>query len=158
MAPVAALLLMLMPEESAFWTFTTIYEDMLPGIMSSSSGECQPGMMAIRSYNTKKLREFCPELVEHCEELWEEDTNMPHPLMMLIDSIIGPSMLKVACDEMPPYVTLRVLDLFFCEGPQTMFATSIAIFMQNKDQILAQTDQVATALVTSMRLTALVTV
>merc|ERR1719506_1554440 len=116
-----------MPEEQAFWTFSAVYDDMLPNLISDTSAAAQPGMtMAIKSYITKKLREICPELVEHCE--LNSFEGLP-ALNLLIDTVILPLLMKLTCDEMPPYVSLRVLDLFFCEGAHVIFATVISIFL-----------------------------
>ena len=141
MAPLAVLLLLHMPEEAAFWTFAAAYEDHLPHLVSATR-EAQPGFSAVSEYIAESLQLVCPELVEHLE--FHSDPELSQ-LGQLVDRIAFPMVLRLSCealgtdDTLGPYPTLRILDLFFCEGPGVILAAALVTLLICKDAIFAAT-------------------
>ena len=70
MAPVAAILLMVMPEEEAFWCFCAIYEDLLPNFIMGT--DAQPGWVGTTEYVEELMKQVCPCVYEHLTDTLPE--------------------------------------------------------------------------------------
>ncbi|KAL0974205.1 hypothetical protein UPYG_G00217070 [Umbra pygmaea] len=110
--PVAAVLLMNMPTEEAFWCLVQISEQYLPGYYSP----LLEGVLfdaAILSWVLKKL---CPAAYKHLQRHGVE------PLMFATDWLMC-----LFTRHLPFNTLLRVWDLFFCYGVRVLFQVAVVL-------------------------------
>jgi len=111
-APVAALLLMNMPEEEAFWTLVSICERYIPGYYS-------PGMKTIQldaDILFGLFKRVSPSAHKHLVKQGVE------PLMFMTEWF-----LCVFSRTLPWPSVLRVWDMFMCEGVKVIFKVGLVL-------------------------------
>ncbi|WOG96200.1 hypothetical protein DCAR_0415533 [Daucus carota subsp. sativus] len=109
----AGLLLLLMPEENAFWTLLGILDDYFDGYYSEEMIESQVDQQVFEEL----VRERFPKLVNHLDYL-----EVP------VASVTGPWFLSIFMNMMPWESVLRVWDVLLFEGNRVMvFRTALAL-------------------------------
>ncbi|XP_020971443.1 TBC1 domain family member 8B-like isoform X2 [Arachis ipaensis] len=109
----AGLLLLLMPEENAFWTFVGIIDDYFGGCYTEEMIESQVDQLVFEEL----MRERFPKLVNHLEYLGVQVT-----------WISGPWFLSIFVNMIPWESVLRVWDVLLFEGNRVMlFRTALAL-------------------------------
>ncbi|XP_010534440.1 PREDICTED: TBC1 domain family member 8B [Tarenaya hassleriana] len=109
----AALLLLLMPEENAFWALTGIIDDYFNGYYSEEMIECQVDQLVLEEL----IRERFPKLVNHLDYLGVQ-----------VAWVSGPWFLSIFMNMLPWESVLRVWDVLLFEGNRvTLFRTALAL-------------------------------
>nr|GLL23195.1 ecotropic viral integration site 5 protein homolog isoform X1 [Ipomoea trifida] len=109
----AGLLLLLMPEENAFWTLIGILDDCFDGYYSEEMIESQVDQRVLEEL----VREKFPKLVNHLDYLGVQ-----------VQWITGPWFLSVFMNVLPWESVLRVWDVLLFEGNRVMlFRTALAL-------------------------------
>ncbi|PKA48516.1 hypothetical protein AXF42_Ash017415 [Apostasia shenzhenica] len=109
----AGLLLLLMPEENAFWTLMGLIDDYFDGYYSEEMIESQVDQLVLEEL----VRERFPKLFNHLEYLGVEVT-----------WITGPWFLTIFVNMLPWESVLRVWDVLLFEGNRVMlFRTALAL-------------------------------
>ncbi|GLJ24873.1 hypothetical protein SUGI_0475710 [Cryptomeria japonica] len=109
----AGLLLLLMPEENAFWTLTGIIDDYFEGYYSEKMVESQVDQLIFEEL----VRECFPRLVAHLDNLGVQ-----------VAWVTGPWFLSIFVNVLPWESVLRVWDVLLYEGNRTMlFRTALAL-------------------------------
>ncbi|KAH9307996.1 hypothetical protein KI387_035907 [Taxus chinensis] len=109
----AGLLLLLMPEENAFWTLTGIIDDYFDGYYSEKMVESQVDQLVFEEL----VRECFPRLVAHLDNLGVQ-----------VAWVTGPWFLSIFVNVLPWESVLRVWDVLLYEGNRTMlFRTALAL-------------------------------
>ncbi|KAK8496747.1 hypothetical protein V6N13_096936 [Hibiscus sabdariffa] len=109
----AALLLLLMPEENAFWTLVGIIDDYFDGYYSEEMIESQVDQLVFEEL----VRERFPKLVNHLEYLGVQ-----------VAWVTGPWFLSIFMNMLPWESVLRVWDVLLYEGNRVMlFRTALAL-------------------------------
>ncbi|KAK4775219.1 hypothetical protein SAY86_010154 [Trapa natans] len=109
----AGLLLLLMPEENAFWTLMGIIDDYFDGYYSEEMIESQVDQLVFEEL----VRERFPRLVNHLDYLGVQ-----------IAWITGPWFLSIFMNMLPWESVLRVWDVLLFEGNRVMlFRTALAL-------------------------------
>ncbi|KAJ8461036.1 hypothetical protein OPV22_033962 [Ensete ventricosum] len=109
----AGLLLLLMPEENAFWTLTGIIDDYFDGYYSEEMIESQVDQLALEDL----VRERFPKLVNHLDYLGVQ-----------VAWITGPWFLSIFMNMLPWESVLRVWDVLLFDGSREMlFRTALAL-------------------------------
>ncbi|KAK8671656.1 hypothetical protein V6N13_038244 [Hibiscus sabdariffa] len=109
----AALLLLLMPEENAFWTLVGIIDDYFDGYYSEEMIESQVDQLAFEEL----VRERFPKLVNHLDYLGVQ-----------VAWVTGPWFLSIFMNMLPWESVLRVWDVLLYEGNRVMlFRTALAL-------------------------------
>ncbi|KAJ4704806.1 TBC1 domain family member protein [Melia azedarach] len=109
----AGLLLLLMPEENAFWTLVGIIDDYFDGYFTEEMIESQVDQLVFEDL----IRERFPRLVNHLEYLGVQVT-----------WIAGPWFLSIFVNILPWESVLRVWDVLLYEGNRVMlFRTALAL-------------------------------
>ncbi|KAI1888208.1 hypothetical protein AGOR_G00182650 [Albula goreensis] len=110
--PVAAVLLMNMPAEEAFWCLVQISEQYLPGYYSP----LLEGVLFDAGVLSGVLRKACPAIHRHlCKHGVE-------PLMFATDWLMC-----LYTRHLPFNALLRVWDLFFCYGVRVLFQVAVVL-------------------------------
>lgn len=123
-APIAAILLMHMPAEQAFWCLVSICEKYLPGYYSA-------GLEAVKVDGDVLfglLKKVCPATYKHLKKQRVE------PLLYMTEWFMC-----VFTRTLPWASVLRVWDMFFCEGVKVLFRISLVLFkyaLSRPEQIL----------------------
>lgn len=122
---VAAALLIYMSEEQAFWCLSTICERIVPGYYSKTM------------YGTLLDQRVFESLVEQTMPmLWAHILKCDIQL-----SVISlPWFLCLYLTSMPLVFAFRILDVFFLQGPKTLFQVALAILKINGDELLQAED------------------
>ncbi|KAM4621627.1 uncharacterized protein tbc1d10c isoform 2-T2 [Polymixia lowei] len=110
--PVAAVLLMNMPTEEAFWCLVQISEQYLPGYYSP----LLEGVLFDAAMLTWVLKRACPAIHRHLQRHGVE------PLMFATDWLMC-----LFTRHLPFNTLLRVWDLFFCYGVQVLFQVAVVL-------------------------------
>ncbi|XP_068596803.1 TBC1 domain family member 10B [Brachionichthys hirsutus] len=110
--PVAAVLLMNMPAEQAFWCLVQISEHYLPGYYSP----LLEGVLFDAAMLTWVLRKTCPAAYKHLQRHEVE------PLMFATDWLMC-----LFTRHLPFNTLLRVWDLFFCYGVRVLFQAAAVL-------------------------------
>lgn len=122
---IAAALLIYMSEEQAFWCLTTVCDIMLPGYYSKTM------------YGTLLDQKVFEELVKKTMPvLWE--TIDKNDIQLSVVSL--PWFLSLFINSMPLVFAFRIMDIFFMEGPKTLFQVALAILRVNGEELLEATD------------------
>ncbi|KAL3623011.1 hypothetical protein CASFOL_031827 [Castilleja foliolosa] len=109
----AGLLLLMMPEENAFWTLVGIMDDYFEGYFSQEMIESQVDQLVFEDL----MRERFPKLVNHLDYLGVE-----------VAWISGPWFLSIFINMLPWESVLRVWDVLLYEGNRVMlFRTALAM-------------------------------
>ncbi|XP_071772879.2 uncharacterized protein tbc1d10c isoform X1 [Centroberyx gerrardi] len=110
--PVAAVLLMNMPAEEAFWCLVQISEQYLPGYYSP----LLEGVLFDAAMLTWVLKRTCPAAHRHLQRHGVE------PLMFATDWLMC-----LFTRHLPFNTLLRVWDLFFCYGVRVLFQVAVVL-------------------------------
>ncbi|XP_035504938.2 ecotropic viral integration site 5 ortholog isoform X1 [Scophthalmus maximus] len=110
--PVAAVLLMNMPAEEAFWCLVQISEQYLPGYYSP----LLEGVLFDAGMLTWVLRKTCPAAHKHLQHHGVE------PLMFATDWLMC-----LYTRHLPFNTLLRVWDLFFCYGVRVLLQVAVVL-------------------------------
>ncbi|XP_057707248.1 uncharacterized protein tbc1d10c [Corythoichthys intestinalis] len=110
--PVAAVLLMNMPAEEAFWCLVQISENYLPGYYSP----LLEGVLFDATVLTWVLKKTCPSVHKHLQ-LHEVE-----PLMFATDWLMC-----LFTRHLPFNTLLRVWDLFFCKGVRVLLQVAVVL-------------------------------
>ncbi|XP_056146792.1 uro-adherence factor A [Lampris incognitus] len=110
--PVAAVLLMNMPTEEAFWCLVQISEQYLPGYYSP----LLEGVLFDAGMLTWVLKRSCPAAHRHLERYGVQ------PLMFATDWLMC-----LFTRHLPFNTLLRVWDLFFCYGARVLFQVAVVL-------------------------------
>ncbi|KAL2549459.1 Ypt/Rab-GAP domain of gyp1p superfamily protein [Forsythia ovata] len=109
----AGLLLLLMPEENAFWTLMGILDDYFDGYYSEEMLESQVDQLVLEEL----VREKFPKLVNHLDYLGVQ-----------VAWVTGPWFLSIFMNMLPWESVLRVWDVLLFEGNRVMlFRTALAL-------------------------------
>ncbi|XP_061159800.1 TBC1 domain family member 10B-like [Syngnathus typhle] len=114
-APVAAVLLMHMPAEQAFWCLVQICEKFLPGYYSA-------GLEAIQLDGEiffSLLRRTCPMAYRHLKKFKID------PILYMTEWFMC-----IFSRTLPWACVLRVWDMFFCEGVKIIFRVGLVLLKQ----------------------------
>ncbi|XP_051995258.1 TBC1 domain family member 10A-like [Xyrauchen texanus] len=114
-APVAAVLLMHMPAEQAFWCLVQICEKYLPGYYSA-------GLEAIQLDGEiffSLLRRVCPMAYRHLKKFKID------PILYMTEWFMC-----IFSRTLPWASVLRVWDMFFCEGVKIVFRVGLVLLKQ----------------------------
>ncbi|KAL5228377.1 hypothetical protein ABZP36_016642 [Zizania latifolia] len=109
----AGLLLLLMPEENAFWALTGIMDDYFDAYFSEEMIECQVDQLVLEDL----VREKFPKLVNHLDYLGVQ-----------VAWVTGPWFLSIFMYMLPWESVLRVWDVLLFDGNRVMlFRTALAL-------------------------------
>ncbi|PIN16725.1 Ypt/Rab GTPase activating protein [Handroanthus impetiginosus] len=109
----AGLLLLLMPEENAFWTLMGILDDYFDGYYSEEMIESQVDQLVLEEL----VREKFPKLVNHLDYLGVQ-----------VAWVTGPWFLTIFMNMLPWESVLRVWDVLLFQGNRVMlFRTTLAL-------------------------------
>ncbi|XP_057801390.1 uncharacterized protein LOC131016707 isoform X2 [Salvia miltiorrhiza] len=109
----AGLLLLMMPEENAFWTLVGIIDEYFEGYFSLEMIESQVDQLVFEDL----MRERFPKLVNHLDYLGVE-----------VAWVSGPWFLSIFVNTLPWESVLRVWDVILFEGNRVMlFRTALAL-------------------------------
>ncbi|KAG7661951.1 GYP2 [[Candida] subhashii] len=121
---VVAALLIYMSEEQAFWALNLLCDRIVPGYYSKTM------------YGTLLDQRVFESLVQNTMPiLWEHITK--HDIQLSIVSL--PWFLSLYLSSMPLVFAFRILDVFFMQGPKTLFQVALAVLKLN-GEILLQTE------------------
>ncbi|XP_053735623.1 ecotropic viral integration site 5 ortholog [Synchiropus splendidus] len=120
--PVAAVLLMNMPEEEAFWCLVQISEQYLPGYYSP----LLEGVLFDAALLTWLIKRTCPPAHKHMQRYGVE------PLMFATDWLMC-----LFTRHLPFNTLLRVWDLFFCYGVRVLLQVAVVLVRH----VLGQAEQ-----------------
>ncbi|KAK1392637.1 GTPase-activating protein GYP2 [Heracleum sosnowskyi] len=122
----AGLLLLMMPEENAFWTFVGIIDDYFDGYFSQEMIESQVDQLVFEDL----MREIFPKLVSHLDYLGVQ-----------VGWISGPWFLSIFVNMIPWESVLRVWDVLLFEGNRVMlFRTALALMEFYGPALIATND------------------
>ncbi|GEQ70797.1 hypothetical protein JCM33374_g4476 [Metschnikowia sp. JCM 33374] len=122
---VAAALLIYMSEEQAFWCLSSICERIVPGYYSKTM------------YGTLLDQRVFESLVEDkIPMLWGH--LLKHDIQLSVISL--PWFLCLYLTSMPLVFAFRILDVFFLQGPKTLFQVALAILKINGEALLEAED------------------
>lgn len=122
---VTAALLIYMSEKQAFWCLNTLCERIIPGYYSKTM------------YGTLLDQRVFESLVEQTMPmLWNHITK--HDIQLSVISL--PWFLCLYLTSMPLIFAFRILDVFFVEGPTTLFRFALAILKINGEELMKTTD------------------
>jgi len=122
---VAAMLLIMMPEEDAFWTLAAICEDILIDYYIPSMEGCMTDAKVFE----RLLQEHLPALWRHLQTI-----------DFSINLALIPWFLCVYFGHLPNQALLRVWDLFLCEGRLALFQVGLSVIKLNEARVLQCAD------------------
>lgn len=122
---VTAALLIYMSEEQAFWCLNVICDRIVPGYYSKTM------------YGTLLDQRVFESLVaDTMPLLWSHIQN--HDIQLSVISL--PWFLSLYLTSMPLVFAFRILDVFFLQGPKTLFQVALAILKLNGEELLQAED------------------
>lgn len=122
----AALLLLMMPEENAFWTLAGIIDNYFEGYYSEKMLESQVDQLVLDDL----VRKHFPRLVTHLDALGVQ-----------VAWVSGPWFLSIFVNMLPWESVLRVWDVLLYEGNRSMlFRTALALIELHGSAIMATKD------------------
>ncbi|VVT53347.1 uncharacterized protein SAPINGB_P003528 [Magnusiomyces paraingens] len=122
---VGAALLIYMSEEQAFWCLSQVCDTMLPGYYSKT----MYGTLLDQKVFEELVKKTMPILAEHITK---------NDIQLSIVSL--PWFLSLFINSMPLVFAFRIMDVFFMEGPKTLFQVALAILRINGEELLDATD------------------
>lgn len=122
---VAAALLIYMSEEQAFWCLSTVCDVMLPGYYSKT----MYGTLLDQKVFEALVQKTMPILWDHLDK---------NDVQLSVVSL--PWFLSLFINSMPLVFAFRIMDVFFLEGPKTLFQVALAILRVNGEELLDATD------------------
>lgn len=122
---VVAALLIYMSEEQAFWALNLLCDRIVPGYYSKTM------------YGTLLDQRVFESLVQNTMPmLWDHITK--NDIQLSVVSL--PWFLSLYLSSMPLVFAFRILDVFFLQGPQTLFQVALAILKINGEELLKTDD------------------
>ncbi|KAK6459352.1 GTPase activating protein [Scheffersomyces xylosifermentans] len=122
---VVAALLIYMSEEQAFWTLNVLCDRIVPGYYSKTM------------YGTLLDQRVFESLVQNTmPKLWDHITK--NDIQLSVVSL--PWFLSLYLSSMPLVFASRIIDVFFLQGPQTLFQVALAILKVNGEDLLKTED------------------
>lgn len=122
---VVAALLIYMSEEQAFWCLNVLIDRVVPGYYSRTM------------YGTLLDQRVFESLVENTMPvLWNHISK--HDIQLSVISL--PWFLSLYLTSMPLVFAFRILDVFFLQGPKTLFQVALAILKVNGEELLKAED------------------
>ncbi|CAK7904060.1 GTPase-activating protein GYP2 [[Candida] anglica] len=122
---VVAALLIYMSEEQAFWCLNVLCDRILPGYYSKTM------------YGTLLDQRVFESLVQETMPiLWEHITK--YDIQLSVVSL--PWFLSSYLSSMPLVFAFRIIDVFFLQGPKTLFQVALAIIKLNGEELLTTED------------------
>eukprot|EP00727_Mastigamoeba_balamuthi_P011322 m51a1_g6812 putative tbc1 domain family member 9 (750) ;mRNA; r:267595-270149 len=120
---IAALLLLHMKEEEAFWMLVTIIEDVVPMDYYTDG---MSGVVVDMQVVNALAKSFLPRLMQHLEET----------LGLSLDVFVNRWFLSLFCNVLPIEAALRVLDIILFEGDRFMFRLVLGMLRINEKALL----------------------
>ncbi|KAI3696780.1 hypothetical protein L6452_29315 [Arctium lappa] len=127
----AAILLLMMPEENAFWTLVGIIDDYFDGYFTTDMIESQVDQLVFEDL----MRERYPKLVNHFDNLGVE-----------MGWICGPWLLSIFVNMIPWDSVLRVWDVILFEGNRAMLLRTALALMELYGHALGTTKDAGDAI------------
>lgn len=122
---VVAALLIYTSEEQAFWILNVICDRIVPGYYSKTM------------YGTLLDQKVFESLVQNTMPiLWDHITK--NDIQLSVVSL--PWFLSLYLSSMPLVYAFRILDIFFMQGPKTLFQVALAVLKQNAEELLKTED------------------
>ncbi|RCK56224.1 GTPase-activating protein GYP2 [Candida viswanathii] len=122
---VVAALLIYTSEEQAFWILNVLCDRIVPGYYSKTM------------YGTLLDQRVFESLVQNTMPmLWEHITK--NDIQLSVVSL--PWFLSLYLSSMPLVFAFRILDIFFMQGPKTLFQVALAVLKQNGEELLKTED------------------
>lgn len=122
---VVAALLIYMSEDQAFWVLNLLCDRILPGYYSKTM------------YGTLLDQRVFESLVQTTMPLlWEHITK--NDIQLSVVSL--PWFLSIYLSSMPLVFAFRIMDVFFLQGPKTLFQVALAIVKLNGEELLKTED------------------
>ncbi|KAK6461844.1 GTPase activating protein [Scheffersomyces coipomensis] len=122
---VVAALLIYMSEEQAFWSLNLLVDKIVPGYYSKTM------------YGTLLDQKVFESLVQTTMPLlWDHITK--NDIQLSVVSL--PWFLSLYLSSMPLVFAFRILDVFFLQGPKTLFQVALAVLKINGEQLLQTED------------------
>lgn len=122
---VTAALLIYMSEEQAFWTLNVICSRIVPGYYSKT----MYGTLLDQRVFESLVQDMMPVLQEHI---------VKYDIQLSVVSL--PWFLSLYLSSMPLVFAFRILDIFFLQGPKTLFQVALAILKINGEELLQTED------------------
>lgn len=122
---VAAALLIYQSEEQAFWTLNVLCENLVPGYYSKT----MYGTLLDQRVFELLVQETMPMVSDHIKK---------YDIQLSVVSL--PWFLSLFLLSMPLVFAFRILDVFFLQGPKTLFQVALAIVKLNGAELLSTDD------------------
>lgn len=122
---VTAALLIYMSEEQAFWCLNVLCDKIVPGYYSKT----MYGTLLDQRVFESLVQETMPILWEHISR---------KDIQLSVVSL--PWFLSLYLSSMPLVFAFRILDVFFLQGPKTLFQVALAILKLNGEELLKTED------------------
>ncbi|CAH8430507.1 unnamed protein product [Schistosoma haematobium] len=126
---IAAVALLFLRKEDAFWCLIAILERFLPeNYFNSGLIDAQVDQLVLKEIVNEKL----PRLSSHLKRLGID-----------ISAVTLNWFLAVFYDSVPFETLIRIWDVFLLEGSETLFRFAVAILKRNQDMLLEQSDTIS---------------
>ncbi|KAK4473334.1 hypothetical protein MN116_004496 [Schistosoma mekongi] len=126
---IAAVALLFLKKEDAFWCLIAILERFLPEkYFHSGLIDAQVDQLVLKEIVNEKL----PLLSNHLKRLGID-----------ISAVTLNWFLAIFYDSVPFETLIRIWDVFLLEGSETLFRFAVAILKRNEDMLLEQTDTIS---------------
>lgn len=122
---VVAALLIYMSEEQAFWALSVLCDRMVPGYYSKT----MYGTLLDQRVFESLVQDTMPVLWAHIER---------HDIQLLV--VLLPWFLLLYLLLMPLVYAFRIIDVFFLQGPKTLFQVALAIVKLNGEALMQTED------------------
>ena len=122
---IAAVFLIHMSEEAAFWSLTSVVEDLVPDYYSNTMIGIRRDSQVFARYLKLKL----PMLHAHFLQI-----------NLMYEPLIMNWFLQLFVNTLPFHTTLRVWDVFLHEGVKVLFRVGVAIMKELEPKLLATND------------------
>lgn len=122
---VVAALLIYMSEEQAFWCLNVLCDRIVPGYYSKT----MYGTLLDQRVFESLVQETMPLLWDHISR---------NDIQLSVVSL--PWFLSLYLSSMPLVFAFRILDVFFLQGPKTLFQVALAILKLNGEELLKTED------------------
>lgn len=122
---VVAALLIYMSEEQAYWCLNLLCDRIVPGYYSKT----MYGTLLDQRVFESLVADTMPMLWQHI---------VKHDIQLLV--ILLPWFLSLYLTSMPLVFAFRILDVFFLQGPKTLFQVALAVLKLNGEELLQAED------------------